>query len=356
VTDAGNVGSSIDGATAKITPVDADTVPLIDSAASNVLKKVTWANIKATLKTYFDTLYQAAGTYLTSANITQTITNGVTDKAPSEDAVFDALAGKQATLVSGTNIKTVNGNSLLGSGDLTLSGSGGVDPATVGDSFVLEQDFYAQAIPDGWTLHSSGAGSGASYSNTFVNGHPGFVYPSPGTSSGSDSGRCHIVPTTNVGPTTGWTVDAGEIDATFIIQTASTVQDVTENYFDIFGFSNSFGNPNPDNSVAITRQYNVNSGNWTFRYRTSSNQVTINGGSGSAVDTWFVLRFKISATTHACEFWINGVSQGTGTPAGKITATDHAALYIGLYKAASAGGEPRPRWDYIRVQQNLGRN
>jgi hypothetical protein len=94
VTDAGNVGSAIHGATGKTTPVDADTVPLIDSAASNVLKKVTWANVKATLKSYFDTLYQAAGSYLTSANITQTITNGVTDKAPSEDAVFDALALK----------------------------------------------------------------------------------------------------------------------------------------------------------------------------------------------------------------------------------------------------------------------
>lgn len=66
VTDAVNVGSSIHGATAKTTPVDADTTALIDSAASNVLKKVTWANIKATLKTYFDTLYQAAGSYLTS--------------------------------------------------------------------------------------------------------------------------------------------------------------------------------------------------------------------------------------------------------------------------------------------------
>lgn len=54
VTDAQNVGSSIDGATAKTTPVDADTLPLIDSAASNVLKKVTWANIKATIKSYYD--------------------------------------------------------------------------------------------------------------------------------------------------------------------------------------------------------------------------------------------------------------------------------------------------------------
>lgn len=92
VTDAGNVGTAIDGATAKTTPVDADTVPLIDSAAANVLKKLSWANIKATAKAYFDTLYQAV-------------------------------------LVSGTNIKTVNSTSLLGSGDIAISGLTGFDAA-----------------------------------------------------------------------------------------------------------------------------------------------------------------------------------------------------------------------------------
>lgn len=50
-------GALINGATAKTTPVDADYMGLMDSAASNILKKVSWANIKATLKTYFDTLY-----------------------------------------------------------------------------------------------------------------------------------------------------------------------------------------------------------------------------------------------------------------------------------------------------------
>lgn len=46
-------------ATAKTTPVDADTIAIVDSADSSKLKKVTWANIKATLKAYFDTLYPA---------------------------------------------------------------------------------------------------------------------------------------------------------------------------------------------------------------------------------------------------------------------------------------------------------
>lgn len=54
---AGAVGIDTHAASAKTTPVDADEMPLTDSASSFVLKKVTWANIKATLKTYLDTLY-----------------------------------------------------------------------------------------------------------------------------------------------------------------------------------------------------------------------------------------------------------------------------------------------------------
>lgn len=41
----------------KTTPVDADSLLLNDSADSNKLKLLSWANLKATLKTYFDTLY-----------------------------------------------------------------------------------------------------------------------------------------------------------------------------------------------------------------------------------------------------------------------------------------------------------
>ena len=44
-----------------------------------------------------------------------------------------AASAFQAALVSGTNIKTVNGNSLLGSGDLTISGGGGAPGGNSGE-------------------------------------------------------------------------------------------------------------------------------------------------------------------------------------------------------------------------------
>lgn len=46
-----------------------------------------------------------------------------------KDEVDTALNGKQATLVSGTNLKTINSTSLLGSGNISISASGTVDSA-----------------------------------------------------------------------------------------------------------------------------------------------------------------------------------------------------------------------------------
>lgn len=67
---------------------------------------------------------QASGSYLTSANIVGTITNGVTTNAPSEDAVFDALALK-APLASPTftGVVTIPTPWTLGATSVTSTGT-----------------------------------------------------------------------------------------------------------------------------------------------------------------------------------------------------------------------------------------
>lgn len=74
---------------------------------------------------------------------------------PISTATQTALDAKQATLVSTTNIKTINGSSVLGSGDLTVSGSG----AAWGDiTGTLSNQTDLQSALDG-KLSSSGNGS-----------------------------------------------------------------------------------------------------------------------------------------------------------------------------------------------------
>lgn len=117
-----NIGSSANDTQATINGA-------IDTALSN---KVSKSQTSGLLKNdgSVDT-----NTYLTSSSLSgyQTTSNLVTSfgsttsdtKYPSEKLVSDSLAAKQATLVSGTSIKTINNESLLGSGNITIQGGSG---------------------------------------------------------------------------------------------------------------------------------------------------------------------------------------------------------------------------------------
>jgi len=67
------VADDTHAATSKATPVDTDEVPLVDSAASFSLKKLTWANIKATLAAWIaGNLIPASFTSVTTSGTIQT--------------------------------------------------------------------------------------------------------------------------------------------------------------------------------------------------------------------------------------------------------------------------------------------
>jgi len=130
--------------TAITTIVDTDVFPIVDVDADET-KKITISQVKAQSPvqsvngstgavTVQETL--VSGTNIKTINSTSilgsgdiTISGGSTDwgdiggTLSNQTDLQNALDAKQATLVSGTNIKTVNSTSLLGSGDISISAS-----------------------------------------------------------------------------------------------------------------------------------------------------------------------------------------------------------------------------------------
>lgn len=87
------------------------------SGAAPFTRKATLAQLKT-------------GLILVKADVGLSNVDNTSDaNKPISSATQTALNAKQATLVSGTNIKSINGTSLLGSGDITVGGS--VTPAAL---------------------------------------------------------------------------------------------------------------------------------------------------------------------------------------------------------------------------------
>ena len=96
-----------------------------DAAGSGTTSiALTLADSGVTSGTYKSVTVDAKGRVTNGTNPTTISGYGITDSYTKTE-VDTSLSGKQATLVSGTNIKTINGSSVLGSGDLTISGGTG---------------------------------------------------------------------------------------------------------------------------------------------------------------------------------------------------------------------------------------
>lgn len=105
-------GALINGASDKATPVDADHVGLMDSAAANILKKLSWSNIKATILSYLISVRQPQFLFLTSGTTWTT------------DANITAATVFKITMVGGGGggggMNTTNGKAPGGGGGAAL--------------------------------------------------------------------------------------------------------------------------------------------------------------------------------------------------------------------------------------------
>lgn len=66
-------------------PIDADAIIITDSADSGKTKRILWSRVKASLKAYFDTIYQAALGYTPVNKATDTMTGTLIVSASPND-------------------------------------------------------------------------------------------------------------------------------------------------------------------------------------------------------------------------------------------------------------------------------
>lgn len=120
------ISNTLHAATAKTTLVDADEFAISDSAASNILKKITWANIVATLKTYFDSVATTLTNKTLTSPVISTISNTGTLTLPTST---DTLVGRSTT-------DTLTNKTLTSPVISTISNTGTVTLPTSTDTLV----------------------------------------------------------------------------------------------------------------------------------------------------------------------------------------------------------------------------
>ena len=164
------------------------------------------------------------------------------------------ITDAQATLVSGTNIKTINNQSLLGSGNITVAATGGIDSAAVtnlidsayiqareaagGGSAITVQDEGSSLSTAATTLNFVGSavtasGSGSTKTITIVGGGSGIALSDLSVTTGSAAGGGSLSYNNGTGVFTYVPADvsgsgSGTVDST---QTITLISDTVDSAY-----------------------------------------------------------------------------------------------------------------------------
>jgi hypothetical protein len=166
---AANVAAIIAGAAEKTTPEDTDNLAL---ESGSILKRLSWANLLATAKTYFDTLYLAAGALAAHlAAFTHS------DIAHANRAALDSVSGTNTgdQDLSGLQpVPTLNAHPAIpdnvdNEADRTFSAAYPTHTASIGgDCTLIVTDLSTEQSEMSWLLTTTGAAAIALSGPTFV--------------------------------------------------------------------------------------------------------------------------------------------------------------------------------------------
>lgn len=319
-------------ATGKTTPADADEFPIVDSAASNILKKLTGTNLKAYLKTYFDTLYPGGSGTSTGTNTgDQTITLSGDVSGSGTGAIATAIGSSKVTsamIVDGTIVNAdVSGTAAIAYSKLNLASS--IVTGDIVDGTVANADLANMTAKTVKMRHtnSTGAPEDTTMANLWTD-----LSGQAGASVAMNSQKFTGLP---AGSTAGDSLRYEQVIGTNVLAVANLVAGLAGQVLQGTGPTYAFPPGYELNYTQITSPANItDTSESTATALISPGAITFDG-TAVIVEVFAVVQLDTGATGDTCTFSLfEGSTQITrmGSMRSTITTSNNIKTFYSRYR------------------------